>query len=353
MTIRSVHDAALGVVHLRIDTVILPALVLALVCTLGWILLRRRMMLIPLSAALVCGVLAALNTQIWHTPTLAAALGHPPRGIVTSAVIPGETSGFHARPAAIYTPPFYGTPGDSAPPVLVLLTGQPGHVVDWIDGGHLADTMDTYAESHDGHAPVVVVADALGESDPMGSVDEWGEPTPNPMCMDSRLGNVATYLSVDVPAWIRHTMRVDTDPSAWAIGGYSYGGTCAVQTALTAPGIYPTFLDISGEDEPRRGTREDSITAAFGDGSAESTRRFDQWTPLTLLREKTFPNSSGAFVVGSSDTEFEPQTRELFAAAAADALSVQYSELPGGHSMDVWAPALEREMDWLGTRMGL
>ncbi|MET4048489.1 MULTISPECIES: alpha/beta hydrolase-fold protein [unclassified Rhodococcus (in: high G+C Gram-positive bacteria)] len=329
----------------------------------------------------VLATAAQLNVHTFEYPTLAAALGHPPvvaaelsalekpassvvesrpledawqqsitwrgsdalpdHGNVIEADIPGTASGFSARPASIYFPPAYLSDPRADLPVLVLLTGQPGHVVDWLAGGHLARTMDTFAAAHNGLAPVVVVADALGDTEA------------NPMCMDSDLGNAFTYLSVDLPTWVSGHLQVASDPREWAIGGYSYGGTCALQTAVLAPAVYPTFLDISGEDEPRRGTREESIAAAFGDNSEESVRRFDSVAPLTVLDERCFGSSAGAFVVGTGDTEFRPQTERAFAAAKVAGVDAHLRELPGGHSMDVWAPALEAEMDWLAARMGL
>ncbi|MDJ0391997.1 alpha/beta hydrolase-fold protein [Rhodococcus sp. G-MC3] len=375
-TYRWVHDVALDVVHIRVDDVF-PVIVTvaAAMAVLLWLLVRERRIGIVAALVVVAAVLAQLNAHLVGYPTIAAVLGHPPVvdadlddlqsptdlvvadgplqagwtpprsmppiGDVIEADIPGPVSGFHARPASIYVPPAYLTDPRADLPVLVLLTGQPGHVVDWIDGGHLGRTMDTFAARHDGLAPVVIVADALGDADA------------NPMCMDSALGNVFSYLSVDLPAWAADHLQVSTDTKNWAIGGYSYGGTCALQTAVRAPITYPTFLDISGEDEPRRGSREESITAAFGDDSERSQQLFDDVAPLTVMSENAFSGSAGAFVVGAEDDEFRPQTHRAFDAAVAAGIDSRYLELPGGHSMDVWAPALEGEMGWLGVRMGL
>ncbi len=240
----------------------------------------------------------------------------------------------------MYLPASYDTGAEDLP-VLVLLTGQPGHVVDWIEGGRLVQTMDAFAARHGGAAPVIVVADGLGDTEA------------NPMCMDSDLGNAATYLSVDVPQWIRSNFRVSADPRAWAVGGYSYGGTCALQLAVAAPSVYPTFLDISGEDEQRRGTRSESVAAAYGGDTPANEARFERATPLNMLSRSSFADSAGAFVVGAEDDEFRPQTARAYGAAAAAGMDVHYSELPGGHSMQVWAPALEQETEWLGERLGL
>lgn len=304
----------------------------------------------PLSAlGLVASLLLAAtvltNLTVSRYPTVAVALGHRPAvtegaGRLVDVDVPGTVSHFAARPAAVYVPASYDA-GTSDLPVLVLLTGQPGHVVDWIEGGRLAQTMDAFAARHGGAAPIVMVADGLGDTEA------------NPMCMDSDLGNAATYLSVDVPHWVRSNFRVSSDPRAWAVGGYSYGGTCALQLAVTAPSVYPTFLDISGEDEQRRGTRSESVAAAYGTDTPANEERFERMTPLNILSRNSFPDSAGAFVVGTDDEEFRPQTERTYRAAEAAGLDVHYRELPGGHSMQVWAPALEQEMDWLGERVGL
>lgn len=373
---RWVHDVALDVVHTRVDDAFpLVVTATAVAAVLCWLVVRRRGIAVVAVAFVALALLAQVNAHLVGYPTLAAALGHPPVvdadlgdlespthllvadgpiqdgwtaprsmppvGDVIEADIPGPVSGFHARPASIYVPPAYLTDPRADLPVLVLLTGQPGHVADWIEGGHLARTMDTFAARHDGLAPVVIVADALGDAEA------------NPMCMDSELGNVFTYLSVDLPEWATEHLQVSPDTKNWAIGGYSYGGTCALQTAVRAPTTYPTFVDISGEDEPRRGSRDESVAAAFGDDSERSRQLFDDVAPLTVMARNNFPGTAGAFVVGAEDEEFRPQTHRAFDAAVAAGIDSHYLELPGGHSMDVWAPALEGEMEWLGVRMRL
>jgi hypothetical protein len=103
-----------------------------------------------------------------------------------------------------------------------------------------------------GLATIVVVADPLGSQ------------LAQTICVDSVAGNAFTYLSVDVPTWIRSTLQVDPDPRRWAVGGRSAGGTCALQLAVNAPTVYPTFLDISGQDEPTVGTRRQTVIQFFG-----------------------------------------------------------------------------------------
>lgn len=261
----------------------------------------------------------------------------PETGAVARATVPGAVSRFPARDARIYLPPAYFTDPRPVLPVLVLLAGQPGTTEDWLVGGRLTRIMDAYAADHRGLAPVVVLADGTGRR------------LANPLCADSRLGNAATYLAVDVPNWVRTHLQVNPDPRGWAVGGLSYGGTCALQLATTRPEVYPTFLDLSGQAEPTLGDRTTTIRKAF-DGDADA---FARNNPADLLARHRYPDSAGAFVVGLGDTEYRAGIERLADAARAAGMDVHLTELPGGHSFAVWSAGLEKELPWLGHRLGL
>ncbi|MGB3770571.1 MAG: alpha/beta hydrolase-fold protein [Rhodococcus sp. (in: high G+C Gram-positive bacteria)] len=261
----------------------------------------------------------------------------PTSGRVLDTPIPATASGFGARNAKVYLPPAYFTETRPLLPVLVLLAGQPGSPEDWLAGGRLVTTMDAYADKHSGLSPVVVVADATGST------------IANPLCVDSALGNVATYLSRDVPAWVNATLQVDPDPAHWAIGGLSYGGTCALQMTTNFPQIYPTFLVLSGQLEPTLGDRQRTLDAAFGGSEAA----FEAVNPMSLMASRQYPDTAGVFVVGASDPGYQDSAKKLFAAAQKAGMNVQYVEVRGGHSFETWSTGLEVELGWLGTRMGL
>ncbi|MEU1980912.1 alpha/beta hydrolase-fold protein [Nocardia sp. NPDC019395] len=261
----------------------------------------------------------------------------PETGAVTKVGIPGTVSRFSAREARIYLPPAYFASPRPDLPVLVLLAGQPGGTDDWLVGGRLTEIMDDYAAGHRGLAPIVVLADGTGSQ------------LANPLCVDSHLGNVATYLTVDVPEWVRSHLQVDPDPRAWAVGGLSYGGTCSLQLATTRPEVYPTFLDMSGQAEPTLGHRNTTVREVFGGDAAAFARN----NPADLLAHNRYPDSAGAFVVGLDDTEYRGAVERLAAAARAAGMDVHLTEVPGAHSFAVWSAGLEKELPWLGHRLGL
>lgn len=268
----------------------------------------------------------------WTAPADLAATG-----TVSAAAIPGTVSGFSARDAEIYLPPAYFADPRPLLPVLLLLPGQPGSPQDWLVGGRLAATMDSFAREHQGLAPVVVVADGTGSE------------LANPLCVDSKLGNVATYLAKDVPAWVKTNLQVDRDPKSWAVGGLSYGGTCSLQLATNYPAIFPTFLDISGQVEPTLGSRAQTVNAAFGGDVAA----FAKVNPMDLMREHRYPDTAGMIVVGRNDEVYGPGAKKVYQAAKAAGMDIGFAQLPGGHDFTLWSSALAKELNWLAQKVGL
>ena len=132
----------------------------------------------------------------------------PATGTVSTVAIPGTKSRFAARDAWIYLPPAYLTTPRAELPVIMLMAGQPGEPRDWFEAGKLGAVMDAFAAQHQGLAPVVVVVDHLG--------DRFA----NPGCVDSPQGNVFTYLTPDVPDWIKANLQVAPDTQSGPSAGF-------------------------------------------------------------------------------------------------------------------------------------
>lgn len=270
--------------------------------------------------------------QDWHSPG-----GLRSTGAVVDATIPPTQSQFTARDAQVYLPPAYFADPRPRLPVLVLVAGQPGSPSDWLMSAGLTETMDDFAARHDGVSPVVIMADGTGT--------EIG----NPLCMDSRLGNAATYLTDDVAAWAADELDVETDRSRWAVGGLSYGGTCALQLATTRPDMYPTFLSMSSQLEPTLGDRRTTVDQAFGGDES----RFTAVNPVDLMQRQRYPQVAGSFVVGTDDGEYGPGVRRLYGLAQQAGMDVRSSTEPGGHSFQVWSAGLRGQLPWLAGRLGI
>ncbi len=281
---------------------------------------------------------ASLSTSVPPAATNQPPVVVPKQGAVTQVPIPSPKSKFPTtRNAYVYLPPAYQANPRPLLPVVVLLHGEPGGPVDWINGGQIAAMMDRYAASHRGMAPVVVMPDSTGG------------PLSNPLCVDGKQGNSETYLAQDVPEWIRHNLQVDPDPKHWAVGGYSYGGTCSLQLALRHPEVYPSFLNFSGQVEPTLGSRARTVKEIFGGDEAA----FHRNNPADLLAARKFPGSAGVITVGTADHEYMPQQRKVFDQCKHNGLDVRWLEVPGNHNWQGWAGGMEASLDWLATRLGL
>jgi S-formylglutathione hydrolase FrmB len=271
--------------------------------------------------------------------SFAPPAGMPKTGSISEVTIPGTRSGWGANDGWVYLPPAYDLPGGPALPVLVLIPGQPSVPEDFILAGQVPTLMDEYSRTHKGLAPIVVMPNAIGA------------PANNPICADTApLGKLDTYLSVDVPAWIDATLAADKDRRHWAVGGFSYGGTCAIQMATNHPDVYPTFWDVSGQAEPTVGTRTETVDKLFGGDAAAVAAS----NPIDLLRTRQYPDSAGQFYVGGNDAEFGPGQQTMYEAAKAAGMQVSIEVLPGmGHDWGVPVVALPKALPFLARRMGI
>jgi S-formylglutathione hydrolase FrmB len=262
----------------------------------------------------------------------------PADGVIRSVTIPGTDSGLQTRTSYVYLPPAYFAANRPSLPVLVLVPGQPGGPADWLSGGALLSRMASFANRHGGVAPVVVV------------VDPNGSQSANTLCMDSDLAKADTYLSVDVPRWITATLDVDSDPRQWAVGGFSFGATCAVQMVTRHPDVYTGLLAFASEREPALAKeRQKTIDAAFhGDTAA-----FDAQLPLTLMKERRYEDKVAYFAAGATDPEFVSNLETLATAARGAGFTVESDVVQRtGHSWDMLTPGMDNGLELLARHWG-
>ncbi|MDO5032869.1 alpha/beta hydrolase family protein [Corynebacterium sp.] len=248
--------------------------------------------------------------------------------------LPGRSSGFHARQAIAYLPPAYWT---QRLPVLVLLHGNPGGPEQWFGAGEAAETADAFQRANGGLSPIVVAVDATGSE------------SANPICVDSPMANVMTYLSRDVPQDLKQLFRVDEDQEHWTLAGLSYGGTCSLQVLTTHPEAFGSIVDISGEPEPTIGSHRATVEKFFGG----SERAFAANNPADLLSTQRYPGKKAVFITGNRDEVSLDALRELSEKARRAGIATFYGIRPGGHSFDVWRPALRDTFAWAAYRGGL
>ena len=276
---------------------------------------------------------AAVGRPLWQTWT--APVGMPAIGTTGTAVIPGLVSGFAARPAGIYLPPAALTTSPPALPLVVLMMGQPGNP----DPAFVADVLNRYAAQHHGLAPIVIVADQLGN------------PSTDTLCLDTKpYGNVETYINTDVVLWARKHLHVLPDRRHWTIAGYSHGGQCAISFAAKHPDLWGNVLDVSGEEYPGAEHPGRTLTEIFSGNQAA----YDAQRPVNLLAARRFPDTTAIFTISTDDPTFMPGVKRVASAAGAAGMKVTSIELSGvGHLAAALGAGLDKGFRVLYPRLGL
>ncbi|MCT9820909.1 alpha/beta hydrolase-fold protein [Microbacterium sp. W1N] len=276
--------------------------------------------------------------QTWQAPA-----GMPAKGTRGTQKIPATASGFDARDAGIYLPP--AALGADAPalPLVIMMMGQPGNP----DPTAIGDVLDEFAAQHDGLAPIVIVADQLGQdgADPAGN---------DPACADSQgFGNARTYITTDVVAWAKQNLHIIDDPRYWVIAGYSNGGGCAITYGAAFPEKWKNILDVSGEEFPGSERVDQTLATVYGgDQSA-----FEASKPVTIMQKApagAYRGMTAVFTAGSDDPGFSAASVKLADQAKAVGMTVTQYEVPGaGHTGPALAGGLEEGFSVLYPVLGL
>ncbi|SFS07734.1 Enterochelin esterase [Microbacterium sp. cf046] len=250
--------------------------------------------------------------QTWTPPA-----GMPAVGQQGTQVIPATVSGFDARPAGIYLPPAALVEDAPALPLVILMMGYPGNP----DPSYIAAVLDQFAEQNKGLAPIVVVADQIGNGG-------------DPACADSTaFGNAETYIKTDVVNWAKANLNIINDPKYWVIAGYSNGGGCAIKYGAQEPGTFKNILDISGEEFPGSEDPADVTAQIYGGDDAA----FEAAKPVNILAANTgqYEGVTAVFTAGENDPEYVAAAATVSSAAIAAGMAVTVYTVPGaGHVVD-------------------
>jgi S-formylglutathione hydrolase FrmB len=357
VTVNSVGEIDITSLPFLIGAVIGSVLVVVGLAVLLW---RRRGRLALALATLVLVLVnsaAGINASFDYFRTLGDVLGLPPSdefelaellarhdvpsaGVITTVTIPPDASGFAARPAVIYVPPAWFDRPRPTLPVVLLLHGTPGTPQDWIDGGQAAATADAYAAAHGGRGPILVMPDINGS---LAADTE---------CVDGPAGRAETYLTGDVPAFVREVFHTAAPGRDWAVAGLSEGGSCALMLALRHPTQFETFGDYAGLAGPRSGDTNADTASAVTTLFAGSSVAFAAHEPAVLLHRR-FPALAGWFEVGDADGEPLAAARSLVPQARQAGITACEVVVPGGgHTFDVFSRAFADSLPWIAGRIG-
>ena len=189
-------------------------------------------------------------------------------GKVVAISTPKDISGFTHRTEYVYLPPLWFD-GTAPPklPVLMMIGGEFNTPADWIRTGNAISTVDAYARTHAGAAPILVFPDVGG------SFNNDTE------CVDGPRGNVTTHLVDEVRPYVVSHFDADSSAANWGVVGWSMGGTCAVDLTVMHPEDFATFEDIAGDIGPNAGTPQQTVDRLFGGNHAA----YDAFNPVKVM----------------------------------------------------------------------
>lgn len=326
----------------------------------------RRVVAVIAVPAIVAGAFVAVNRDVAYYPTLGDAFGQtgvgaltlgdqaglettlehwkppadmPTDGTVGTVSIPGTISHWKAREAWVYLPPAAHTAHPPKLPVVIAMSGEPGGPSDVFEAGGLQEIMDDIAAKHEGVAPIVVVPDQLGSY------------SANPMCLDSPLGQVAKYITVDVRHWILDHLPVSAKRREWTVAGFSQGATCAVQFATEYPALFGSFVAVSPELGPFVHSVAETIKLGFG-GDAAAYRAA---LPIAVMEKRShYPRTVALYSVGALDRRYGQDAGKLAAVSKKVGMRTTYRLLPDlAHNWNTGSAGLEWGLPRLTSWWGL
>lgn len=293
---------------------------------------RNRVIAAVLAVVTVAAVGGTLATAIAPALTVTTIAGRSvpvngttlANGYSMSVHIPATSSGFPARNANLWVPPGWILHPDVRRPVVEMMMGQPGNP----SLGATLDALHALGAQALRTAPFVLVVDQLG-----------GQHL-NPPCRDTSGGKVATYLSIDVPRWIRDTLPVPHSRTYWTIAGYSHGGDCAEFLEASSPQLWSNVLLVSPPDQPGTPHVSSAIKTYWGGDKAA----FDAVLTENVLRAHGHYNDTVAtFASGALDTKYGPGV--IYVASVAEEVGWHVSTLVVPDSTHV-GPTLSKGLEF-------
>ncbi|SKA79466.1 Enterochelin esterase [Agreia bicolorata] len=271
----------------------------------------------------------------WEPPADMPTTGKT--GLLTGSNAITSSAGFAPREASIYLPPAAQVANAPALPLVVMMMGQPGNP----QPDFIAAALDEVAARNKGLAPIVIIADQLGD------------PDTDPVCADSaRYGGVDTYFNKDIVAYAKKTLHILQDPQYWTIAGYSNGGACAFTWAAKYPEIWGNIIDISGNEWPG----DENEAAAIADGYGGDANAFAAAKPASWLEKNKgkFAAHMAVFTAGENDPEYTQFAASNAALAETAGFTTKNYVVPGAdHVVTALRGGLPYAFTELYPRLGL
>ena len=288
----------------------------------------------------------------------------PTRGTVVPVTISDAASHFKHRDELVYLPPaWYASNPPPKLPTVMMVGGEFNTPADWLRAGNAIKTIDDFAVTHGGNAPVFVF------------VDSGGAFNNDTECVNGTRGNAADHLTKDVVPFMISNYGVSPSPANWGAVGWSMGGTCAVDLTVMHPDMFSAFEDIAGDLAPNSGTKAQTIARLFA-GNADAYAAFDPSTVIT--RHGPYTGVSGWFAIhagqqtqrrnvnaadnnavglGGRDAAGNPGDQTIAAYQLCDlgrasGIACAVEQQPGKHDWPFAAGAFKAALPWLAGQLG-
>ncbi len=266
-----------------------------------------------------------------------AGAANPDHGTLAEVDIPSTNSGFVHRQTYTYVPPAFSSAPIGSLPVIIMFSGTPGNSNGWVRAGQAAKTADEYAKNHKGLGPIIIFP------------DENGSATADTECLDGPAGNADTYLTVDLPAFVKDKLGFDLTPDQTALVGFSEGGTCTITLALRHPNFSHRIVNLGGAITPSLTPQSETLNGLFGGDQAA----MDAANSFTLLAANDYPDLIAWFATGSSPKNLV-NVQNKGVAAFRDARATVYDEVvPGIHNWEFASSQFARILPDLAKTIGL
>jgi alpha/beta superfamily hydrolase len=252
---------------------------------------------------------------------------------VISYTVKGPLSGIVGT-VVVQLPPGYTDPANASLnyPVIEAFQGYPGSAQTWIGTMNLGGVVAQQAAAKQMRLALVV--------SPQVEVP----PGVDTECVNGTAGNpqLETWLAHDVPNWVTHSFRVQTDRASWAAIGLSAGGWCAAMVAMLHPAQYAAAIVMSGYFRPEFGPFYD----AYPPGSPLAAR-YD----LVALAKRAPPPVALWLVTSHIDSVSYSSSAALLKVAKPPlALSATVFQ-NAGHRLSLWQALLPGSLTWLGANV--
>jgi hypothetical protein len=217
-------------------------------------------------------------------------------------------------------------------PVLEAYHGYPSVPYNWAKIFHIGDAIQKQVQAHKLRPTLVV----MPQIEFPGGVDTEG------VNGAAGLPQVETWLTQDVPNWVAHTFRVQSNRDAWATIGYSTGGWAAAMSTILHPAQYGAGIVLGGYFRPQFGPFYEAYPPA-----SPLVHRYD------LPKVVRVSSPPVALWVETSHSDALSYTSSAdFLRATKRPMSVHAVVLQNaGHRDSVWIRLLPEALRWLGTNV--